>query len=140
MNFDLVPEDQVHEVVCQGLEADDSVSEVESDEALLRLQVVLLDAMKKYWVPRFILHFKQTASKETMEVLTRPAPGDQDCVSHERRLRCRFMFPNIFQVLADASPGLNPITTMFEALPGSSFGRGGGGGGGGRCIYFRGRR
>ena len=98
LNFDLVPEDQVHEIVCQGLEADDAVSEVESDEALTKLQVVLLDAMQNYWVPRFILHFKQTACKETMEVLTRPVPGDLECLSQERRLRCRFMFPTLAQV------------------------------------------
>ena len=98
MNFDLVPEDQVHEIVCQGLEADDSVAEVESDEALAKLQIILLDVMRKYWVPRFILHFKQTASKETMEILTRPAPGDTECLIQERRLLCRFMFPTIAQV------------------------------------------
>ena len=101
LNFELVPENEVQELIWEGLEADNTIYKVETDEALLQLQVILLDAMKRYWVPRFLLHFRRTTSKETMEILTRPVPGDLDYLNHERRLRCRFMFPTIYQVYFD---------------------------------------
>ena len=107
LNFDLLPEKDIHDHILKGLEEGDSIYKLETDDALLQLQVVLVDVLKQYWVPRFLLQFRKQASKETMDILTRPAPGDLDYLNQERRLRCRFMFPTIYQVKGPFNGSLN---------------------------------
>ena len=50
-----------------------------------------------------------TPFQETLDILKRPAPCDLEYLNHERRLRCRFMFPTIYQESNISSPS----TTVF---------------------------
>ena len=45
----------------------------------------------------FIVRIDVICLQETVQILQRPAPGDLEYLDRERRLRCRLMFPTIYQ-------------------------------------------
>lgn len=110
LNFDLVPDEDTQQILDTATE-NISHSFVASDESLLKMQEVLLNALRKYWLPRHMLHILSSINKETLDKLMRPAPGDVEYLDQERRLRCNFMFPTIYQ---DSSVN-SPATTVFES-------------------------
>ncbi|XP_053401949.1 regulator of G-protein signaling protein-like [Mercenaria mercenaria] len=104
LNFELVPDIDIHQQILDSVTDDTFNSFVESDAALLKLQAILLDALRKYWLPRHLLHIIKTVSKKTLNILKKPLPGDKEYVDLERRFRCRYMFPKIYQDSSISSP------------------------------------
>ncbi|XP_052818181.1 uncharacterized protein LOC128244204 [Mya arenaria] len=121
LNFGLVPgdiagSDNVHEELGPRV-----VEASETDAALLELQGLLIAALKKYWLPRHLVRVVHTSTKETLDLLKRTAPGDTDTLSNERRLRCRFMFPTIYQASGISSPATEVYESMSATdLPGQT--------------------
>ena len=58
-----MPDLSVQEAVIDSLLTDNTVQCVDTDEAFLQLQTVLLDALKNYWLPRHLLHILKTTPK-----------------------------------------------------------------------------
>ncbi|XP_053401944.1 regulator of G-protein signaling protein-like [Mercenaria mercenaria] len=109
---DFVPKSDIHQQILDSVADNAFHCFVESDEALLKLQTIQLYALRNYWLPRHLLHILQTVNKETLDILMKPASGDVESIGHERRMRCRYMFPTIYE---DSSIN-SPTTTVLEDL------------------------
>ncbi|XP_060573658.1 uncharacterized protein LOC132731473 isoform X2 [Ruditapes philippinarum] len=104
LKFDLVPENEIQQKIMESVTDTTFHAMIELDTALLKLQTILLNALKFYWLPRHLLHTLKVVNKEGLDILKRPAPVDKESLEHARRLRCRYKFPTIYQNSRISSP------------------------------------
>ena len=61
LNFNLINDDDVGDQQVDKLLGTMEVQCIYSDEALIYMQAILLNALKKYWLPRHIIHIMKNA-------------------------------------------------------------------------------
>ncbi|KAK3086174.1 hypothetical protein FSP39_014682 [Pinctada imbricata] len=111
LNFQLIPEAEVEKELISKVGCDPGPVIVESDEGLIQLQKILLAFLRRYWVPRYVIHLYNTLPKDSLSILNRETPFDITAQSRQRHLRCKLMFPRIYSSKTSA-PG-SPVTPVF---------------------------
>lgn len=68
----------------------------ENDVAFAQLQKLLLTALRRYWVPRFLIHVIKITSKDILVLLKRESPGDFGLLTLAKRRRHRMTIRKIY--------------------------------------------
>lgn len=116
LNFDLTPDKEIEETLTHSLVSDNALVPVNSVDALFNLQQLLLVVLRRYWVPRFILHVLKTTPDDVIERLCQCSVGD---LEDERKTRCNYLFPEM-DVDAKESPAQTTpvfLSTHAKDLP-----------------------
>jgi len=114
-NFELVPERDMHDALLEAIAEGDAVYTVESDEAYIQLQRILLTSLRRYWVPRYLIHLLNYLPKDVLVILKRECPGDIGLLTQQRKRRCRMTFPRIYS--AKPSNDSTPNAASTHATP-----------------------
>ncbi|CAC5396313.1 unnamed protein product [Mytilus coruscus] len=118
LNFDFIPETHIQKELIQTFGRGNVIYRVNSDEAFRDLQNLIISAMKVYWVPRYILHLMKTAPKQCLAVLQRETPHDRMAIEKQRQMKCRFMFPKVYESTDNTKSELTPTKVIESNVAG----------------------
>lgn len=98
MNFDLIPEEDLQDELIANFAAGNVIYRVNTEDAFKDLQRLILTAIRTYWVPRYLMSILRTTQKAFLAVLKRRTPYEKVALASQRQMRCRLMFPTIYDV------------------------------------------
>ncbi|OWF50105.1 uncharacterized protein LOC110450805 [Mizuhopecten yessoensis] len=96
INFTLMSDKDVFDdIIHLALEGGKAYN-ADTDVAFQQLHKLLLAALRRYWVPRFLIHVIKVTSKDILVLLKRESPGDIGLLTLSRRQRHRITIRQIY--------------------------------------------
>lgn len=111
----MIHEKDIEEEILAAVSHMDAQYTVDTLDAFDNLQIILLSALRRYWVPRYFIHLYHTVSPQTLAFLNNETPFDiYTLLPQHRKLRSPVSSPGIYSAKSN-SPGSLSTRKLFSS-------------------------